>query len=195
MMGKREIGKLSITDLIVSILIAELAALGIEKYGTNLWDFVIPIILLTIFQIIMAYLSMKSNMFRDFFEGEPAVVIKNGVINTHNMKKNRYNLKDLLMQLREQGVRSVSEVEYAILENNGSLSIFKYNILKIPTSFPLPVITDGKISETSLIETKKSHSWVKNQLINENIDLKDVFYGYYSGICSKTLKLVRKKMK
>jgi len=192
-MGKREIGKLSISDLIVSILIGGLAALGIEKYKTDIFDFIIPIVLLMLFQVISAFFSLRSNKYRDALEGQPAIIIKNGKVDVEEMKHNRYNLDDLLMQLREQGIRSISEVEYAILENNGALSVFKYNLLKIPTPFPLPAITDGKIVEKSIGEAKKSKHWVEEHLKQENVDVKDVFYGYYSGMCGNKLKIIRRK--
>ena len=191
-MGKREIGKLSIVDLIVAILIAEIAALGIEKYDTDVWNFIIPIVLLTIFQVTMAFTSLKNNRFRDFLEGQPVIVVKNGEILAKNMQKIRYNLDDLLMQLREQGVRSVSEVEYAILENNGSLSVFKYNLLKIPTPFPLPVITDGHLVPVTLKEGNKSRVWINNKLRKENLEVDKVFYAYFWGINGCKLKLVKK---
>ena len=124
-MGKREVGELSIMDLIVSILIAELAAIAIDKYKTNLLITIIPIIALVIVQIVVAKISLKSPEIREKIEGIPSVIINRGKLNFKEMLKQRYNLDDLLTQLREKSIKSIEEVDYAILETSGKLSVFK----------------------------------------------------------------------
>ena len=176
-MGKREIGQLSIIDLIVSLLIAELTVISIEDYGKSILYSLIPISILVILQCILAYLSLKKPKFRIFLDGNPSVVIKNGKINYNEMLKQRYNLDDLLAQLREKGYRSIEEVEYAILESNGSLSVFPYNNDKSP--FPLPIILDGDIQEDTIKHLKKDKKWVYNLLDKKDIKLEDVFFAFY----------------
>ena len=123
-MGKREVGQLGIIDLIVSILIAELVVISIEDYNNNIFKSIIPIITLLILQVSLALLTLKKPKFRAFLDGNPSVIIKEGKVNYKEMIKQKYNLEDLLVQLREKGYRSIEEIEYAILENNGTLSVF-----------------------------------------------------------------------
>ena len=100
-MGKREVGQLSITDLVVSLLIAELTVISIEDYEKSMLYSLIPIIVLVLLQCILSYLSLKKPKFRIFLEGNPSVIIKGGKINYNEMLKQRYNLDDLLVQLIE----------------------------------------------------------------------------------------------
>ena len=123
LMGKREIGELSIIDFIVSIFIAELAAISIENYKDNMLFSIIPISTLIIIQIITAKISLKSSIFRDTLDGNPTVIINRGKVNFKEMVKQRYNLDDLLSQLRSQSIKCIEDVDYAILETNGKLSI------------------------------------------------------------------------
>lgn len=180
-MGKREVGKLGIVDLIVSILIAELVAISIENFKDSILYSLLPIIVLCVLQIGLAYLSLNVPKARDFLDGKPAVIIKNGKINFKEMSIQKYNLNDLLMQLRINGVRSLEEIEYAILENSGQLSIFKKNIFNVPTSYPFAVIIDGKIQDDVLKNLNKNRSWIINILKKQNIELEDVFYAFYKG--------------
>ena len=122
-MGKKEVSQLSIVDLILSILIAELIALSIQV-GKSIFISVIPILVLVCIQILISYMSIKSNKIRYLIDGKPTIIIKNGKINFNEMSKLRYSLDDLLTQMRLQGVKSIDKVKYAILENNGNLSVF-----------------------------------------------------------------------
>ncbi|MEG2621082.1 MAG: DUF421 domain-containing protein, partial [Bacilli bacterium] len=126
LMGKREVGQLGTFDLVVFILIAELVAMGIE-HNTNLIIHTLPIIILVVLQIIISKVSIKSSKFRRMIDGKPTMIIKKGIINFKNMVEQRYSLDDLLLQLREKDARSIEEVEYALLETNGKLSVFRYD--------------------------------------------------------------------
>lgn len=176
-MGKREVGQLSITDLVVSLLIAELTVISIEDYEKSMLYSLIPIIVLVLLQCILSYLSLKKPKFRIFLEGNPSVIIKGGKINYNEMLKQRYNLDDLLVQLRDKGYRSIEEVEYAILESSGTLSVFPYETGKSP--LPLPLILDGDIQEDTIKHLKKDKKWVYNFLDKKDIKLKDVFFAFY----------------
>ena len=174
-MGKKEVGKLSIIDLIVSILIAELAAISIEQYDSSILISIIPIICLVIVEILFSYIGMKSPTWRKMIEGNPIVIINNGKINFEEMRKLRYSLDDLISQLREQGIENIEKVNYAVLENNGKLSIFKTE-----TEYPLPIIMDGKIDENVLKDMNKNINWVQNILKKKNINIEEVFYAFYT---------------
>lgn len=181
LMGKREIAQLSVVDLIISFLVAELVALGIENYDKNIWQSLAPILMLTILQIILAFVALKSPKIRLLLDGKPTMIIENGKINFKEMLKQRYNLDDLLIQLRDKGIRNVEEVEYAILESNGTLSVFKYNLFKIKSNIPLPIILDGKINYDTLKILNKSKDWVTNILLDKNLKLEEVFYAFNKG--------------
>lgn len=178
MMGKREIGQLSIVDLIVSILIAELVAISVEDISKSILNSIIPIIVLVFLQIVLSYTSLKSPKIREILDGSPSFIIKNGKVNYNEMIRQKYNLDDLLTQLREKGYRNIEEVEYAILENNGTLSVFSYNNKK-KSPLPMPIILDGKIQYKILNEMNKDEQFIKKILNNKKIKLSDIFYAFY----------------
>ena len=176
-MGKREVGQLGIIDLIVSILIAELAVISIEELDKSLFTSIVPILTLTFLQVNLAYFSMKMPKFRIFLDGNPSVIIKKGKVNYKEMVKQKYNLDDLLVQLREKGHKSLEEIEYAILENNGTLSIFPYE--NNDSYLPLPLILDGEIQKDTLKFLHRDNEWVNQLLKTRKINIDEVFYAFY----------------
>lgn len=122
-MGKREIGKLSVFDLVISVMIAEIAVIVIEDMDRSLWSGILPMAVLLIIQVGSAFMTMKSRKLRLLFDGKPSVIIDKGKLNSDVMRKQRYNLDDLMLQLRENKISAVSDVEFAILETSGKLSI------------------------------------------------------------------------
>ena len=177
-MGKREVGELSIVDLIVSILIAELAAISIENYKASIFFSLLSISAVVIIQILVSKISLKSSTLRNMVDGKPSLIINKGKVNFKEMIKQRYNLEDLMTQLRAREVRSLDEVDYAILETSGKLSVFLKQKGKTGT-FPLPLILDGTIQEDTLKFLHKSKSWLLENLEREHISLEDVFYAFY----------------
>ena len=176
-MGKREVGQLGIIDLIVSILIAELVVISIENYDNDIMLSIVPILTLLILQVTLAFMALKMPKFRIFLDGNPSVIIKDGKVNYKEMIKQKYNLDDLMGQIREKGARSIEEIEYAILESNGTLSIFTKN--KKSTPLPLPVILDSHIQVDTLKQLNKSKDWIHKVLKKKNIKLEEVFYAFY----------------
>lgn len=174
-MGKKEVGKLGIVDLIVSVLIAELAALSIESEDRSIFMSIVPIVILVAIQVILGFITLKNNKIRNLIDGTPATIINNGKVNFSLMSKMRYSLDDLISQLREQGIGSIEEVNYAILENNGKLSVFEKN-----TDYPMPIILDGSIDYKVLREINKDDKWVMKILKDKEIKLEDVFYAFHS---------------
>lgn len=178
LMGKREIGELSIMDFIVSIFIAEMVAISIENYDQNMFLSLIPIGVLVGLQILISHFSMKHSSFRKFMDGKPSIMIDHGKINFHEMKRQRYNLDDLLIQLRGKSIKSIDEVDYAVLETNGKLSIFlKQDDLK--RNYPLPLIVDGVVEEEVLKRIQKSKEWLEKELEKQNLKIEDIFYCFY----------------
>lgn len=177
-MGKREVGQLGIVDLIVSILIAELVAISVEDSTKSILASIIPITCLVVLQLILSYSSLKSPKIRSLLDGTPAFIIKNGKVNYKEMTHQKYNLDDLLTQLREKGYRNIEEIEYAILENNGTLSIFNYQN-KLSSPLPMPLILDGKIQYDTLKEMNKDKTLVDTLLKTKHLSLSDIFYAFY----------------
>jgi len=178
-MGKREVGQLGVIDLIVSIMIAELAILSVENYEKSILYAVIPILIIVGIQLLFAYISLKSISFRNFFDGKPSVIIENGKINFKEMSKQRYNLDDLIGQLREKSIQSLEEIDYAVLENNGNLSVFKKK-QDFPNEYPMPIIVDGRIQHEVLEKLGKNEVWIYNLLKKQHLKLEHVFYAFYT---------------
>ncbi len=189
LMGKREIGKLSVFDLVVSIMMAEIAVVVIEDPKLSLWRGVLPIGILMVTQIVLSYLSLKSKKVRELVEGKPALLIANGKILDEEMKKQRYSIDDLLTQLRDKNISAVSDVEFAILESSGKLSVFP-KPAKQPVSkedldisgqdyhgLPVPVIEDGRIMSDNLHKINKDEKWLKKQIEKQGYDnVQDVYF-------------------
>jgi len=181
MMGKREVGQLGIIDLIVSILIAELVVVSVENPSVSILYSLVPVICLVILQMLLSYVSLKNSKVRELLDGTPSFIIKYGKINYNEMVKQKYNLDDLLVQLREKGYRNIEDIEFAILENNGTLSVFGYNRNSVVKNSPLPmpIILDGKIQYETLLEMGKDDTFVYKLLDKKKYDLKDIFYAFY----------------
>lgn len=177
-MGKREVGELGVFDFIISMLISQLIAICIENYKDPIWFVIVPTLILVLFQIVFSFLSLKSNKFRDILDGKESVIISNGKLNFSEMKKQKYNLNDLLLQLRDKRIRTIEEVDYAILETNGKLSVFQKQDDN-NNVFPLPLVLDGVIEENNLKFINKTRKWLNNELNKKKINLDNIFYAFY----------------
>ena len=177
-LGKREVGELSIVDLVVSIFIAQLASICVEDTSKTMIFEIIPIVTLALLQIGIDYLFLKSKKIKYFFEGKPSMIINNGILNYKEMVRQRYSIDDLLLNLREQGIKSIEMVEYALLESNGKLSVFKKE--RKDDSYPLALIIDGDIQLNTLYALKKSKEWLKCMLKRHNLNIDEVFYCFYN---------------
>lgn len=176
-MGKREVGQLGTFDLVVFILIAELVAMAIEHKSNFIFN-LIPVIILVLLQILISKISLKNTKFRRFIDGKPVVIIKKGIIDFKNMVEQRYTLDDLLLQLREKDIRSIDEVDYAILEINGKLSVFKKDDNKDRKVYPLPIILDGEVQFDNLYNIGKTKRWLLNTMLDKNIKIEEIFYAF-----------------
>ncbi len=187
-MGKREVGQLGVIDLIVSILVAELAAMSIDKREDSIFISIIPIVALGLIQIGLSYVSLKNKKIRDVFDGSPSIIVSKGKINFKEMVKQRYNLDDLLTQIRDKNVKSIEEIDYAILESSGKLSVFKKNDHKFD-DLPLPLILDGELDKSVLKKINKDKVWLDKLLLEEKLEVKDIFYAYFR---ENNLYIIRK---
>ncbi len=183
-MGKREIGQLSVLDFVVSIMIAELAVISVENIRVPMMNTIVPILVLSIIQITLAWISLKSESLRKMIDGKPSVLISRGKIDEEEMRKQRYNFDDLLIQLRQSNIRSVSDVEFAILEPSGKLSVIEKTEREkedpdyaSKAHLPLPLVLDGKIKNEHLDEIGKTELWLRQELRKLGYkDLKKISY-------------------
>ena len=185
-MGKRQISELQTSELVVTLLISNIAVIPMQEPTLPLISGVIPIMLLVGCEIVISIIMMKSSRFRGIVCGHPQVIIENGVINQRKMKVLRMTTEDLTEQLRQEGVFSLSDVEYAIVETNGNLSVLKKLLKDSVTaeqlglkgeraSFELVVISDGELAENSMRLCGVDRQWVENKLKKSGISMKDVF--------------------
>lgn len=167
-MGKREIGELSVVDFVISIMLAELAVISIENETAPMAKQIIPMLVLMCIQITLAFISLKSEKLRKFIDGKPSVLIRQGKIDEKEMRRQRYNFDDLMLQLRQKDIKYVSDVEFAILEPSGDLSVIKKekgpNAKTHPFYLPLPLILDGKVKEDHLEKIGKTQLWLRQEL-------------------------------
>ncbi|SDY47461.1 Uncharacterized membrane protein YcaP, DUF421 family [Evansella caseinilytica] len=168
LMGKREVGELSVVDFVISIMLAELAVISIENETTPMVKQILPMVVLMMIQISLAFLALKSQKLRKLIDGTPSIIIRNGKIDEKEMRRQRYNFDDLMQQLRQKDVKYLSDVEFAILEPTGDLSIIKKekgSEGKAYASYlPLPLILDGKIQHEHLEQMGKTQLWLRQQL-------------------------------
>jgi uncharacterized membrane protein YcaP (DUF421 family) len=162
-MGKREIGELSVMDLVVFIMLAEIAVFLIEQPEKAIWKAIVPMFVLLMIQIVSAWVSLKNQRFRNWFDGKPSVIIKHGKVDEHEMRKQRYNFNDLLLQLRENGIQQVGDVAYAILEPSGKLSVFEKKD-DGSSDYAVVLIADGEVQYSGLRTIGKNKQWLINEV-------------------------------
>lgn len=173
MMGKREVGELSVIDIVVFVIMAEVVAVALESPDKKLSHSIFPVLLLLGIQLLTSFLSLKSKRFRDVVDGDPTLIIEDGVIQEEEMRKQRYNLDDLFQQLREQQIGSIKDVSYAYLEPSGNLSVFTYE----NTQPVLALISDGVIQSRHVKMVGKSEDWLVQELKELGVnDVAQVFY-------------------
>lgn len=165
LMGKREIGELSVLDLVVFIMIGEMAVVAIENHNEPVVNTLLPMVVLLGIQIALALFSLRSNRIRKLIDGKPSILISKGKIDEKEMRKQRYNFDDLLMQLRSKDIDNIADVEFAILETSGQLSVVKKSKNKNkPASYTEPLIVGGKIQQSNLKKSNKTEAWLRSEL-------------------------------
>ena len=176
-MGKRELNQLGAVDVVINILLANIAASGIveESFWVDSFGGVVMIVIL---QVLMSKIQLHKTKVRDIVDGEPSLIIKNGRIDYSELGKIRIDLDDFIMLLRTQGVVNPEDVQYAIIEKNGKLIVFEK---KLPTKvFPLPLIVSGSIKEKALQSFGQSKQWLKDTLRKHEVtNLNEIDYLFY----------------
>ena len=174
--GKRQVGELQISELITTFMISELATAPIQDLSTPLIYSVIPITVLLCAEIIMSFAATRSPFFKKAFFGNPSIIIEKGKIKQEELKHLRIGVSELLCELRLKDVSDVSLVDYAILEQNGQLSVFlKDDSVSSNTVYTHAVVTDGQINESNLLSSGKSEAWVRDILKRKHLKISQVF--------------------
>lgn len=185
-MGKRQISQLQTSELVVTLLISELAVMPIQQRNEPLWNGLLPMVVLVTCEIIVSFFMLKSGKFRQVVCGKPILVVENGKILQDQMRRLRISTEELYEQLRQNGVFSLEEVAYAIIETNGMMSVTRR-----PQDDPLTpkqagvkvdkellevvVVSDGELSASSLKLCGKDPAWVRAKLKDAGLELSQVF--------------------
>ncbi|MDR3179019.1 MAG: DUF421 domain-containing protein [Oscillospiraceae bacterium] len=186
LMGKRQISEMQTSELVVTLLIPDIAAIPMQNTSTPMVSGFVPIIALVALEIFLSGIMFKSCRFHDFVCGKPVIVINNGEIDQKEMKRLRMTIPDLAEQLRQLDIFSFKDVSYGIVETNGKLSVLKKpdklevdaSMIEISvpdTGIEMVVVNCGKISNFSLSTCGLNFNWLEEILKKENVELKDIF--------------------
>ncbi len=170
MLGKREIGEISIFDLVVLLLIADISTIGIQN--NNILISICALVSLLILQKTLAFIVMKIPKLRRVLDGEYSLIVVNNKVNLKEMKKQRYTFDDLIAQSREKGIISLNEIELAILESNGELSVFKKGEVKSI----LPIIVSGEVDHEALAFLNITRDELNQEIKRLNSNLNNINY-------------------
>ena len=186
LMGKRQIGELEISEFVITMLLSELAAMPIADNSIPVVYSLVPIIVLLSIEVIVSFVAVKSRRVKKFIGGTPSIIINKGVISKKEMEKVRINLDELLCQLRIKNIPDISDVEYAIVEENGQISFIPkmharpvslgdLDIVSAEKGITHTLVVDGEVSEFNLGLVKKSRRWLLGEIKKRKCRLKDVF--------------------
>ncbi len=205
LMGKRQIGELQPSELVITILVSNIATLPIEDINIPLATGMIPIISLVCFDVIMSVVTLKSKRIRRVVSGKPRIVVFNGVVDQKALKQLRYSVDDMMEGFREQGVFDIKEVQYAIVETTGRINILQkkdYQPLTLDIAEnknfvsqnpPQAIIEDGVVSLKALSILGLNEKWLNNVLNKNKVKAKDVFF--LSSDEDKNYTLIKKNKK
>lgn len=187
LMGKRQVGELEPSELVFTLLIADLAAVPMQDFGIPLITGVIPILTLLCVTLLLSIFTVKSIRFRAVICGKPSIVVENGKVNQREMRKNRFTLDELSEELRIQGVTDISKIQYAILETNGQLTVL-LKAAEMPVTaaqaglhppepgIPTLIISDGRLMADNLKRRGLDDTWLDKQLKANHVrQVKEVF--------------------
>lgn len=191
-MGKRQIGEMQPSELVVAIMISDLASIPMQQVDIPLLSGVVPVLTLLVAEVSMSFLCLKSSKIRRLFTGEPSIVIYKGEVLEGELRKLRFSLADLTEQLRISGCGGIADVQTAVLETNGQLSVIKKTALRPVTTgdmrlanigddeLPCMLIADGEINRSELVRAGKGEQWLSEELARRGIkSVREVFFMEY----------------
>ena len=175
LMGKRQIGQMEASEFVVAMLIADLAAVPMQDGSIPLFSGAVPLLTVLALEVVMSFFVMKSIRFRKFLCGKPVILIDNGKVMQENLRSTRITMDELTSHLRQKDVLTIGDVQYAILETDGNLSVFPYasrqpaaaeeaKVKVKRRSLPVTVINDGVLSRQDLARVGKDMVWLRNTL-------------------------------
>ena len=181
LMGKREIGQLQPFELAISIMIADLASIPMTEIGIPIFNGIVPILGLLVMHLILSLINLKSLKAREIIYGKPSILIYRGKINEKELKKERFTINELEERLRGNNVVNLGDVEYAILETSGQVTVIQkpekrntipedFNIVPEYEGIPYDLVVDGKVMNKNLKAIGKNYNWLKKQV--EKFDIK-----------------------
>lgn len=189
LLGKKQMSQMTFFHYVTGITIGSISANIISNNNKSNLDPFIGLVFWCILTALLAYITLKSTKLKLLIDGQPTILIKNGILQKKSFKITKISIEDLTMMLREQDIFSITEIDYAILEPNGKLSILKKqphlyltkSDMRIPTQnfkyFPTQIIIDGKIIYRNLNDLGLNVEWLENQLMPQQIDnVNQVFY-------------------
>ena len=199
LMGKRQVGELEPSELVMSLIIADLAAVPMQDYGIPLLTGLIPIFALLALTMMLSVLTMRSLTIRTLLCGRPSIIIRAGELDIGEMQRNRLTVDELLEELRGKGCTDPSQVWYAILETNGQLSVLPRAAQKPPTSqqlnknfpdseLPLVLISDGRVLEDNLERLGHDRAWLSRQVPDGTVSGQFLVMGDKSGVVYRAEK-------
>lgn len=202
LMGKRQISDLQTSELVITILISNIAAIPMQNTQQPLLTGVVPIGILVCCEIFVSYLMLKNTKIRQLICGKPVIIINDGKIQQDSLKYLRLSVEDLFEQLRQLDVFALEDVSFAIMETNGQMSVLKKSEKQPPDSatlgIPVPkstieavIISDGNICDFSLSLCNLSRDWLKNTLQEKNINIQDIFI--MTANKSKKFNIIKKE--
>lgn len=178
LLGKRELGQLSIFDLVILLIIADIGSMGIDD-GKVFLPTILCLFLFLILQKIFSKLLLHFSFLRKGVDGAPTIIVLNGQINIEVLKKELYNIDDLITQMRANAIMDVSEIRLAVLETSGNLSVFSYARYK---EVILPVIVSGEIDENMLPYLNLTKKKVEEMVKKQKLQVKDIHYASSDGV-------------
>ena len=204
LMGKRQLGELQPAELVISVLISNIVSLPVEDPNVPLLMGIIPVAMLVGLELIVSVLSLRFRSIRTLMGGNPVVIIHNGVIDQGALKTLRFSIDDLMESLRSQGIFDLSQIQYAIVETNGTVSILPYEkdspatptqlkLTLAPPEVPGVVISDGMVLEDGLRGASMSRKQLNRILEKEQVSVRDVFL--FSADKSHRYTLIQKENK
>ena len=199
LMGKRQVGELEPSELVMSLIIADLAAVPMQDYGIPLLTGIIPILALLALTMMLSVLTMRSMKIRDLLCGRPSIIIRAGELDVGEMHRNRLTVDELLEDLRGKGYTDPSQVWYAVLETNGQLSVLPRAAQKPPTNaqlnkippeseLPLVLISDGRVLEDNLERLGHDRAWLSRQVPEGKVSGQFLVMGDSRGIVYRAEK-------
>ena len=207
-MGKRQLGELQPSELVVAIMISDLASVPMQAIDIPLLSGILPVMTLIIAEVMMSYLSLKSKHIRKLLSGEASIIIYDGQIDERELRKLRFNINDLLEELRLNSCHDVSDVQVAVIETSGKLSVIPKDSARTATTedlalknlrrdgLPCTIVSDGVLDKRELARSGKDIEWFEKEMHKREIKrIKDIFVASLDAEGDLFIQLKRRAMK